>query len=117
MRLVIVESPTKAKTIEKFLGQDYKVYSSYGHVRDLPEDEFGIDVKNNFKPKYLIIPKARKIIKILKDSVQKAKSTILATDEDREGEAIAYHLIRALSLKISENCLPRNYKISHRGSS
>jgi DNA topoisomerase-1 len=99
MQLVIVESPTKGNTIQNFLGSEYKVLSSYGHVRDLPEDEFGIDLKNNFKPKYVIIPKAKKIIRILKVESQKATSTILATDEDREGEAIAYHLTRALNLK------------------
>ncbi len=99
MKLIIVESPTKGNTIKRFLGPEYWVLSSYGHVRDLPEDEFGIDVKKDFKPKYIIIPKSRKIIKFLKDAVQKAKLTILATDEDREGEAIAWHLSQALSLQ------------------
>ncbi len=102
MQLIIVESPTKAKTIEKFLGKEYKVLSSYGHVRDLPTDEFGIDVKNDFEPTYIIMSKAKKIIKLLKDSVKKSDATILATDEDREGEAISYHLTKALNLKNSK---------------
>jgi len=98
MQLVIVESPTKGKTIEKFLGSKYKVLSSYGHVRDLPEDELGIDIKNDFKPKYIIIPKSRKVIKFLKDLVKETRVIILATDEDREGEAIAWHLSQVLKL-------------------
>ena len=98
MQLVIVESPTKANTIEKFLGSDFRVLSSYGHIRDLPKGEFGVDVENNFEPKYVIPIKSRKTIKLLTEAVQKSKSTILATDEDREGEAIAWHLSQALKL-------------------
>jgi len=98
MRLVIVESPTKANTIQKFLGPKYKVLSSYGHVRDLPKSELGIDIENNFEPKYIIPLKTRKTIKLLSDAVKKTDSTILATDEDREGEAISWHLIKALKL-------------------
>ena len=117
MQLVIVESPTKAKTIQKFLGPEYKVLSSYGHVRDLPKSELGIDIENNFEPKYIIIPKARKTIKLLKEEAKKTDSIILATDEDREGEAIAYHLLKLLKLgrtkTLSKNCFPRNYKIGH----
>ena len=90
--LVIVESPTKARTIEKFLGSDYVIASSYGHVRDLPKGELGVDVENNFKPKYVIPTKARKNLNILKKEAEKADIVILATDEDREGEAIAWHL-------------------------
>src|SRR3989338_2296450 len=96
--LIIVESPTKSKTLQSFLGQKYKVLSSYGHVRDLPKNELGIDIENNFQPKYVIPPKAKKIIKILSEAVKKTDSTILATDEDREGEAISWHLIKALKL-------------------
>jgi len=103
MRLVIVESPTKGNTIQKFLGKGYKVLSSYGHIRDLPAAEFGIDTENNFNPKYVIPPKARKTIKLLKEEAQKADSTILATDEDREGEAIAWHLVQALGLDEIKN--------------
>jgi DNA topoisomerase-1 len=98
MKLVIVESPTKGKTIQRFLSKDYKVLPSYGHVRDLPEDEFGIDVENNFEPKYVIIPKAKKTIQFLKKEVEKADVCYLSTDPDREGEAIAYHLVYLLNL-------------------
>ena len=99
MNLIIVESPTKARTLQGFLGPGYRVRSSFGHVRDLPERELAVDIENDFKPKYVIIPKAKKIIAELKEKVQKAKETILATDEDREGEAIAFHLSQALDLK------------------
>ena len=98
MNLIIVESPTKAKTISKFLGKDYIVESSFGHVRDLPRKELGIDVEHNFKPKYVIIPRSKKRIKELKEKAQKTDTVILATDEDREGEAIAWHLGYALKL-------------------
>jgi len=102
MQLVIVESPTKAKTIKQFLGRDFIIESSFGHVRDLPKKELAIDVRNQFKPKYVIIPKARKTINYLKNQVPKFSNTILATDEDREGEAIAFHLKEALGLKKSK---------------
>jgi len=98
MTLVIVESPTKAKTISKFLGPKYKVLSSYGHVRDLPKSELGIDLENNFEPKYIIPLKAKKNASLLKKEASKTDSVILATDEDREGEAIAYHLAFLLGL-------------------
>jgi DNA topoisomerase-1 len=98
MDLVIVESPTKAKTIQKFLGKDFKIKSSFGHIRDLPKGALGVDIENNFEPKYVIPTKARKILNELKKESAKAKNTILATDEDREGEAIAWHLKEALKL-------------------
>jgi DNA topoisomerase-1 len=98
MRLVIVESPTKAKTIKQFLGKDYIVESSFGHVRDLPQREVAIDTENNFEPKYIIIPKAKKVVNLLKERAKKSQDIILATDEDREGEAIAWHLVKALDL-------------------
>jgi DNA topoisomerase-1 len=98
MQLVIVESPTKSKTIQKFLHKEYKVLSSYGHIRDLPKSKLGIDIENNFEPKYIIPLKSRKIVKLLKEDSKKADLTILATDEDREGEAIAWHLAKALDL-------------------
>jgi len=100
--LVIVESPTKARTIQKFLGNDFIIKSSFGHVRDLPKGELGVDVENNFEPKYVILTKARKIITELKKDSAKADNTILATDEDREGESIAWHLKEALKLKNPE---------------
>jgi len=99
MKLVIVESPTKSNTLQRFLGREYTVRSSFGHIRDLPEDEFGVDIENDFKPKYIIPSKSKKVIQTLKKEAQKAKTTILATDEDREGEAIAWHLSQALGLK------------------
>ncbi len=98
MFLVIVESPTKSFTIRRFLSPEYVVRASFGHIRDLPEDKFGIDIENNFKPQYIILPKAKKIIKQLKEEAKKAKTVILATDEDREGEAISWHLIKVLNL-------------------
>ncbi len=97
--LVIVESPTKAKTISRFLGKDYDVQASFGHIRDLPKSKMGIDTKGNFEPTYTIPLKAKPIVLELKAKADKAKEVILATDEDREGEAIAWHLISALKLK------------------
>ncbi len=101
MDLIIVESPTKAKTISKFLGGDKKKYlveSSFGHIRDLPKSEMGIDITNNFAPKYIIPTKAKKTVSTLKAAAKKATNVILASDEDREGEAIAWHLASALNL-------------------
>lgn len=99
MNLIIVESPTKAKTISRFIGQNYKILSSYGHIRDLPKKNIGIDVENDFQPEYVIPEKAEKIVKELKQASQKATLVILATDEDREGEAIAWHISKILKLK------------------
>jgi DNA topoisomerase I len=96
--LVIVESPAKAKTIEKFLGKDFQVKSSMGHIRDLAKEDLGIDIKNNFKPNYIVPPDKKKIVSELKDLVKKAKTVWLASDEDREGEAIAWHLSEELKL-------------------
>ena len=98
MYLILVESPVKGNTIQRFLGSNYKVLSSYGHIRDLPKSELGVDIEKDFTPKYIIPLKSRKVIKLLKDEVKKSESTILATDEDREGEAIAWHLSQALNL-------------------
>src|SRR3989344_1273181 len=103
MQLVIVESQTKAKTISKFLGKKFKVESSYGHIRDLPKSTLGIDVENNFEPKYIVPVKAKKVVKQLKLDVQKSDEAILATDQDREGEAIAWHLVQALGLNEIKN--------------
>ncbi len=97
--LVIVESPAKGRTISKFLSADYKVLASFGHVRDLPKRELGIDVEKDFEPKYVIPTKAKKVVAELKKESAKADNTILATDEDREGESIAWHLQEALKLK------------------
>ncbi|MFH2105114.1 MAG: type I DNA topoisomerase [Parcubacteria group bacterium] len=97
-KLVIVESPTKAKTISRFLGKEYVVDSSYGHIRDLPKKDIGVDVDNDFKPTYEVPEKAKKQITKLKKAAAKADEVILASDEDREGEAIAWHLTKALKL-------------------
>ncbi len=96
--LVIVESPAKAKTIEKFLGNDYKVASSFGHIADLPSKELGVDVDNNFKPKYIVDKDKKALVKSLKDLAKKAEVIWLASDEDREGEAISWHLAETLGL-------------------
>lgn len=97
--LVIVESPAKAKTIEKFLGKDYKVLSSYGHIRDLKKKEFSIDIDKNFKPHYEIPADKKKVVEELKAEAKGAETVWLASDEDREGEAIAWHLYEVLKLK------------------
>ena len=97
--LVIVESPAKAKTIEKFLGKDYQVESSFGHIVDLPSKEMAIDIENNFTPKYEVSADKKAVVKKLKDLAKKAEMVWLASDEDREGEAIAWHLAETLGLK------------------
>lgn len=97
--LVIVESPAKAKTIEKFLGKDFQVESSYGHIADLPSKELGIDVEGDFSPKYIISDDKKPVVKKLKGLAKKADTVWLASDEDREGEAIAWHLKEQLDLK------------------
>ena len=99
MKLIIVESPTKARTITKFLDSSYKVESSYGHVRDLPKSKMSIDTEHNFEPVYEVPEKAEKAVKKLKALAKKSSTVILASDEDREGEAIAWHLVEALDLK------------------
>lgn len=103
--LVIVESPAKARTISKFLGKDYTVMASMGHVRDLPKSNLGFDPEDNFKPKYQVSRDKTKVIKELKSKIKKDTTIYLAADEDREGEAIAWHLIPAL--KIEKNPLKR----------
>jgi DNA topoisomerase I len=97
-KLVIVESPAKAKTIKKYLGPGYDVIASMGHVRDLPESRLSVDVKNDFKPKYEIIKNKEKLVQELKDKAEKSDSVLLATDPDREGEAISWHLAYILGL-------------------
>jgi DNA topoisomerase-1 len=100
--LVIVESPAKAKTIEKFLGSEYQVESSYGHIADLPSKEIGVDVENGFLPKYEVSPDKKALVKKLKDLSKKADTVWLASDEDREGEAISWHLSEELKLEPSK---------------
>lgn len=97
--LIIVESPAKAKTIEKFLGKDFKVESSYGHIADLPQKELGVDVDNNFLPKYVVNNDKKSIVSKLSKAAKSSETVWLASDEDREGEAIAWHLFDELKLK------------------
>lgn len=97
-KLLIVESPAKAKTIEKYLGKDFKVKSSYGHIRDLDKGSKGIEINNKFKPNYIISPEKQKVVKELEEWSKKVEEVWLATDEDREGEAISWHLCEVLGL-------------------
>lgn len=103
-KLVIVESPAKARTIEKYLGPGYKVLATFGHVRDLPEGTLGIDLENNFQPKYIVPLRSKKSVNVLKKAAKDARLILLATDPDREGEAISWHVAEALGLK------PKQYK-------
>src|SRR4051812_14679163 len=97
--LVIVESPSKAKTINKYLGPNYIVEASVGHVKDLPKSKLGVDVDNNFEPKYVTVKGKKDIIDKLKSLAAKAKEVFIATDPDREGEAIAWHIAGEISKK------------------
>src|SRR3982751_4654721 len=96
--LLIVESPAKAKTIEKILGPDFEVRSCFGHIRDLEKDDMGVDVRNNFKPRYIVPDEKQKVVRELKQIAKKSDEVWLATDEDREGEAISWHLCEVLGL-------------------
>ena len=100
--LVIVESPAKVKTIKKFLGKNYEVMASNGHVRDLPKSQMGIDIEHDFEPKYITIRGKGEILAKLRKEVKKAEKIYLATDPDREGEAISWHLCHALKLEDQE---------------
>lgn len=102
--LVIVESPAKAKTIERYLGKRYKVKASMGHVRDLPKSQMGIDIENDYAPKYITIRGKGEILKELRKEAKKAKRVYLAADPDREGEAIAWHLAQALDMDLDSEC-------------
>ncbi len=102
--LVIVESPAKAKTIERYLGKKYKVKASMGHVRDLPRSQMGVDVEHNYDPKYITIRGKGPVLKELKTAAKKAKKIYLAADPDREGEAIAWHLAHSLSVDVNSDC-------------
>ena len=92
MKLIIVESPHKAKTISKYLGSGYHVVASKGHVSDLPQKTMGIDVNNNFKPEYIVSPDKQATIDMIKKEIEKCDTVYLAADPDREGEAISWHL-------------------------
>ncbi|MCA1040762.1 type I DNA topoisomerase [Bacillus infantis] len=102
--LVIVESPAKAKTIERYLGKKYKVRASMGHIRDLPKSQMGVDVENRFEPKYITIRGKGPVLKELKTAAKKAKKIYLAADPDREGEAIAWHLAHSLDMDVHSDC-------------
>ncbi|PLR84200.1 type I DNA topoisomerase [Bacillus canaveralius] len=102
--LVIVESPAKAKTIEKYLGKKYKVRASMGHVRDLPKSQMGVNIENQFEPKYITIRGKGPVLKELKSAAKKAKKIYLAADPDREGEAIAWHLAHSLDVDVESDC-------------
>lgn len=112
--LVIVESPAKAKTIEKILGKNYKVISSYGHIIDLPKTKIGVDVKNNFEPSYNTIKGKGEIVKQLKEAAKKADKVYLASDPDREGESIAWHIANSLKLNQNENNRIEFHEITER---
>jgi len=99
--LLIVESPAKAKTIEKILGSDFEVKSSYGHIRDLEKDDMGIDINNNFAPRYKVPDEKQRVVKDLKQFAKKAETVWLASDEDREGESISWHLAQVLGLDVN----------------
>jgi DNA topoisomerase-1 len=109
--LVIVESPAKAKTIHKILGKEFAVKASIGHVKDLPEKDLGVDIENNFKPVYVVIPGKDKIIKELKKASKEADKVFLAPDPDREGEAIAWHIAQEISDKKSQTLNKKIYRI------
>ena len=96
MKLIIVESPTKAKTISRFVGKDYKVLASYGHVRDLPKSKLGVDTEHNFEPSYVVSAEHKAKVSEIKQAAKKADEILFATDEDREGEAISWHLAQIL---------------------
>lgn len=102
-KLVIVESPAKAKTIKKYLGADYEVMASMGHVRDLPKSKLGVDIDNNFKPTYVEVPSQKKVLDSLRNAAAASDKVYLATDPDREGEAISWHLAQLLGLNLEEN--------------
>ena len=110
--LVIVESPTKAKTIKRYLGSRYHVAASLGHVIDLPKSQIGIDIENNFTPKYITIRGKGRVLKELKDASKKAKKVFLAADPDREGEAICWHLSRALGINTDVPCRVEFHEIT-----
>jgi DNA topoisomerase./Toprim domain. len=102
--LVIVESPSKAKTIHKYLGKNYKVEASMGHIRDLPKSQLGIDIEKNFEPKYITIRGKGPIIEKLKKEAKNVSKVYLATDPDREGEAISWHLANLLNIDVNDKC-------------
>ena len=112
-KLVIVESPAKAKTIEKFLGPGYRVLASFGHVRALPSKQGSVDIENGFEPKYAVLPESKKHLDAIKKELKTADTLLLATDPDREGEAISWHLLAALGLTGKKNSIPVKRVVFH----
>lgn len=104
MKLVIIESPFKREALKKYLGSGYEVFATKGHIRDLPQKAFGIDLKNNFEPKYEIVPEKKQMIEDLRKKAQQADEVLIATDPDREGEAISWHVANILGFKPDKNC-------------
>ena len=111
--LVVVESPAKAKTINKYLGKDYKVIASMGHVRDLPKSKLGVDVDDGFEPSYEVIASRKKVLKELKDAAKERDDIFIATDPDREGEAIGWHLAEELGSRQQEEDPPADVQRDH----
>src|SRR5499426_2138028 len=95
--LVIVESPSKAKTINKYLGKDFRVIASVGHIKDLPKKGLGVDVENNFEPTYEVMPGKEKVVREIKEAAKSAETVYVATDPDREGEAIGKHIAEVVA--------------------
>ena len=104
--LVIVESPAKARTVSRYLGKDFQVEASVGHIRDLPSKEMAVDIDNNFTPSYVIMPGKKSIVQNLKKLARNAENIYLATDPDREGEAISWHILESISSSKTPPCLP-----------
>ena len=111
VKLVIVESPAKARTIGRILGTGYAIKATLGHVRDLPKSELGIDITNDFAPRYITIKKRKEVLGELKKSAEDASAVYLATDPDREGEAISWHLVEAI--KLGKKKLPIHRVVFH----
>ena len=99
MKLVIIESPFKREALKKYLGSGYEVFATKGHIRDLPQKSFGIDIKDNFQPKYEIVPDKKELISELKKKASSAEDVLIATDPDREGEAISWHVANILGFQ------------------
>ena len=113
-KLVIVESPAKAKTIKKLLGRGYTVEASMGHIRDLPKSQLGVDTEDRFEPKYITIRGKGELLARLKKAAKNADKVLLATDPDREGEAISWHLAHALNIGENEPCRIEFYEITEK---
>ena len=111
--LVVVESPAKAKTINKYLGRNYKVIASMGHVRDLPKSKLGVDIDEDFEPSYEVIASRKKVLKELKDAAKESDDIYIATDPDREGEAIGWHLAEELGAGQPEKDPPPDVQRDH----